>query len=63
MNNGAVKCGNLICRPVSGIYTKNPQQNGYIHVATIPKAASNISITELKNSMNLLGKSLNYYNN
>lgn len=58
MNNGAVRCGHLICRPVSGLYTKDPLSKGYVHVATIPIGASNISITELKNSMNLLGMSL-----
>jgi len=56
MNSGAVRCGVLICRPVSGIFTKNPLPSGYVHVATIPHGASNISITELKNSINFLGK-------
>lgn len=56
MNNGAVRCGNNICRPISGIFTKNPLPNGYIHIATIPAGASNISITELKSSNNFLGK-------
>jgi thrombospondin type-1 domain-containing protein 4 len=56
MNNGAVRCGDQICRPVSGLFTKNPLPEGYVHVATIPAGASNITITELKNSMNLLGE-------
>jgi hypothetical protein len=56
MNNGAVRCGELICRPISGLFTKNPIPEGYMHVATLPAGASNISITELKNSMNFLGK-------
>lgn len=61
MNSGAVRCGILICRPVTGLYTKNPLPNGYVHIATIPAGASNISITELKNSMNFLGKFELYY--
>lgn len=58
MNNGAVRCGDLICRPITGLFSKNPLPPGYMHVATIPTGSSNISITELKNSMNLLGKSV-----
>ncbi|XP_059620455.1 thrombospondin type-1 domain-containing protein 4 isoform X2 [Phlebotomus argentipes] len=54
MNNGAVRCGNLICRPISEIFTKNPLPTGYVHIATIPSGASNISVTEQKNSINLL---------
>uniref|UniRef100_A0A336LKH9 CSON007946 protein n=1 Tax=Culicoides sonorensis TaxID=179676 RepID=A0A336LKH9_CULSO len=54
MNSGAVKCGSHICRPITGIFTKNPLPNGYVNVATIPAGASNISITELKNSVNFL---------
>uniref|UniRef100_A0A7G3AZL0 Putative thrombospondin type-1 domain-containing protein 4 n=1 Tax=Lutzomyia longipalpis TaxID=7200 RepID=A0A7G3AZL0_LUTLO len=54
MNNGAVRCGNLICRPISEIFTKSPLPTGYVHIATIPSGASNISITEQKNSINLL---------
>uniref|UniRef100_A0A1L8E3F1 Putative thrombospondin type-1 domain-containing protein 4 n=1 Tax=Nyssomyia neivai TaxID=330878 RepID=A0A1L8E3F1_9DIPT len=54
MNNGAVRCGNLICRPISEIFTKTPLPTGYVHIATIPSGASNISITEQKNSINLL---------
>ena len=56
MNSGAVKCGSQICRPITGIFTKNPLSKGYVHVATIPAGASNISITELQNSVNFLGK-------
>lgn len=36
MNSGNVRCGNLICRPVSAIFAKNPLPNGYVHVVTIP---------------------------
>ncbi|GAB0094710.1 thrombospondin type-1 domain-containing protein 4 [Sergentomyia squamirostris] len=54
MNNGAVRCGTLICRPISEIFTKTPLPAGYVHIATIPSGASNISITEQKNSINLL---------
>lgn len=57
MNNGAVRCGSSVCRPVSNVFTKNPLPNGYVHIATIPIGASNISILELKNSENFLGKS------
>lgn len=56
MNNGAVRCGTTVCRPISGIYTKTNPNNGYVHVATIPAGASNITITELQNSQNYLGK-------
>uniref|UniRef100_A0A182LVC0 ADAMTS/ADAMTS-like Spacer 1 domain-containing protein n=1 Tax=Anopheles culicifacies TaxID=139723 RepID=A0A182LVC0_9DIPT len=56
MNNGAVRCGTTVCRPISGIYTKTNPNNGYVHVATIPVGASNITITELQNSQNYLGK-------
>lgn len=56
MNNGAVRCGHLVCRPVSGIFSQTNLSNGYHNVATIPVGASNISITELKNSANFLGK-------
>lgn len=56
-NSGAVSCGGLLCRPITGLFTRDPlPDDAYIHVATIPAGASNISITELKNSMNLLGK-------
>lgn len=56
-NSGAVACGGLLCRPLTGLYTRDPlPEDAYIHVAMIPAGASNISITELKNSMNLLGK-------
>ncbi|XP_053673801.1 thrombospondin type-1 domain-containing protein 4 [Anopheles nili] len=54
MNNGAVRCGTTVCRPISGIYTKTNPNNGYVHVATIPVGASNITITELQNSQNYL---------
>ncbi|XP_037825711.1 A disintegrin and metalloproteinase with thrombospondin motifs 6-like, partial [Lucilia sericata] len=54
-NSGAVSCGGLLCRPITGLFTRDPlPDDAYIHVATIPAGASNISITELKNSMNLL---------
>uniref|UniRef100_A0A1I8PD91 PLAC domain-containing protein n=1 Tax=Stomoxys calcitrans TaxID=35570 RepID=A0A1I8PD91_STOCA len=54
-NSGAVPCGGLLCRPLTGLYTRDPlPEDAYIHVAMIPAGASNISITELKNSMNLL---------
>ena len=56
MNNGAVRCGVSVCRPISGIFTKNPLTQGYHHVATIPSGASNITVTELQNSVNFLGK-------
>lgn len=54
-NSGSVSCGGLICRTITGIFTRNPlPEDAYVHVATIPAGASNISITELKNSINLL---------
>ncbi|XP_055923558.1 thrombospondin type-1 domain-containing protein 4 isoform X2 [Eupeodes corollae] len=54
-NSGTVSCGGLICRSITGIFTRNPlPEDAYVHVATIPAGASNISITELKNSINLL---------
>lgn len=56
MNNGAIRCGGSVCRPVSGVFTKNQLPNGYVHIATIPAGASNISVLELKNSENLLGE-------
>lgn len=56
MISETIKCGNQFCRPVTGIFTKNPIISGYTHVTTIPKGASNITITELKSSPNLLGK-------
>lgn len=56
-NSGAVGCGGLLCRPITGLFTRDPlPDDAYIHVATIPAGASNISITELKNSINLLGE-------
>lgn len=55
-HSGSVSCGGLLCRPVTGIFTRNPlPEHAYIHVTTLPVGASNISITELKNSINLLG--------
>lgn len=56
MNNGAIRCGGSVCRPVSGVFTKTQLPNGYVHIATIPAGASNISVLELKNSENLLGE-------
>ncbi|XP_051858406.1 thrombospondin type-1 domain-containing protein 4 isoform X1 [Drosophila albomicans] len=54
-NSGSVSCGGLLCRPVTGIFTRDPlPEDAYVHVSTIPAGASNISITELKNSANLL---------
>ncbi|XP_054741573.1 thrombospondin type-1 domain-containing protein 4 isoform X1 [Anastrepha obliqua] len=54
-NSGSVSCGGLICRPITGIFTRDPlPEDAYVHVATIPAGASNISITELGNSINLL---------
>ncbi|BFF94988.1 thrombospondin type-1 domain-containing protein 4 [Drosophila madeirensis] len=54
-HSGSVSCGGLLCRPVTRIFTQDPQPNdGLVHVATIPAGASNISITELRNSVNLL---------
>ncbi|XP_032595100.2 thrombospondin type-1 domain-containing protein 4-like isoform X1 [Drosophila grimshawi] len=54
-NSGSVSCGGLLCRPVTGIFTRDPlPEDAYVHVASIPAGASNISITELKNSANLL---------
>lgn len=57
MNSGNVRCGNSVCRPFSGLFVKNPLPNGYIHVTTIPAGASNVTITELRNSINFLGES------
>lgn len=57
MNSGNVRCGNSVCRPISGVFAKNPLQNGYIHVTTLPAGASNITVTELRNSINFLGES------
>ncbi|XP_070496473.1 thrombospondin type-1 domain-containing protein 4 isoform X2 [Chironomus tepperi] len=54
VNTGNVRCGSNICRPVSQIFGKNPLPNGYNHVATIPATASNITILELEDSINLL---------
>lgn len=55
-NSGSVSCGGLLCRPITGIFTRDPlPEDAYIHVTTIPAGASNISITELNNSINLLG--------
>ncbi len=31
MNNGAVRCGDLICRPITGLFSKNPLPSGYMH--------------------------------
>lgn len=59
MNSGNVRCGNSVCRPISGVFAKNPLPNGYVHVTTIPAGASNITITELRNSINFLGKHRN----
>lgn len=56
MNNGAVRCGDQVCQTISGLFTKATLPTGYTHIATIPIGSSNISVTELKNSMNLLGK-------
>lgn len=56
MNSGNVRCGNSVCRPISGVFAKNPLPNGYVHVTTLPAGASNITITELRNSINFLGK-------
>ncbi|XP_017042914.1 thrombospondin type-1 domain-containing protein 4 isoform X2 [Drosophila ficusphila] len=54
-HSGSVSCGGLLCRPVTGIFTRDPlPEHAYIHVTTLPVGASNISITELKNSINLL---------
>ncbi|KAH8287902.1 hypothetical protein KR018_006958, partial [Drosophila ironensis] len=54
-HSGSVSCGGLLCRPVTGIFTRDPlPESAYIHVVTLPVGASNISITELKNSINLL---------
>lgn len=55
VNTGNVRCGNTVCKPVSQIFTKNPLPNGYVHVTTIPATASNITISELEDSINLLG--------
>ena len=62
MNSGNVRCGNSVCRPISGVFAKNPLSNGYIHVTTIPAGASNITITELRNSINFLGERENHQN-
>lgn len=56
MNNGAVRCGTTVCNPVSKTFTETPISIGYANLATIPAGASNISILELKNSENYLGK-------
>ncbi|XP_044316123.1 thrombospondin type-1 domain-containing protein 4 [Drosophila rhopaloa] len=54
-HSGSVTCGGLLCRPVTGIFTRDPlPEHELIHVTTLPAGASNISITELKNSINLL---------
>lgn len=56
MNSGNVRCGSSVCRPISGVFAKNPLPNGYVHVTTIPAGASNVTITELRNSINFLGE-------
>ena len=55
MNNGAVHCGSRICRSVTKTFDGETVPNGYTHIATLPVGASNISITEMKSSSNLLG--------
>ncbi|XP_050084758.1 thrombospondin type-1 domain-containing protein 4-like [Anopheles aquasalis] len=59
MNNGAVRCGSTVCRTIHGIYTKTNPDNGYVHVATIPAGASNVTITELQHSQNYLALKAN----
>lgn len=56
MNNGAVRCGSTVCNQVRKIFTENPLPIGYYNIDIIPAGASNISILELKNSENYLGK-------
>lgn len=56
VNMGNVRCGNTICRPVSQIFVKNSLPNGYVHITTIPATASNITVLELEDSINLLGE-------
>ncbi|KAH8410574.1 hypothetical protein KR009_003813 [Drosophila setifemur] len=54
-HSGSVSCGGLLCRPVTGIFTRDPlPEHAFVHVTTLPVGASNISITELRNSINLL---------
>ncbi|XP_037958747.1 thrombospondin type-1 domain-containing protein 4 isoform X2 [Teleopsis dalmanni] len=54
-NSGSISCGGLLCRPITGLFTRDPlPDDAYVHVTNIPAGASNISITEIKNSINLL---------
>lgn len=56
VNIGSVSCGGLLCRPFTGIFTRSPlPDDAYVHIAFLPSGASNISITELQSSANLLG--------
>lgn len=55
------KCGvcggdNTSCHIISGIFTRRSLPYGYNKVATIPKGACNINITEIMPNANFLGK-------
>ena len=51
-------CGgdNSTCRVVSGLFTRPQLPVGYNLIAQIPRGACNITISELKQSRNYLGK-------
>ncbi len=54
------KCGvcagnNTSCHIISGIFTRRNLPDGYVKVATIPKRACHINITEMFPTRNYLG--------
>lgn len=51
-----LKCGSVLCKTISEVFSTPKLQYGYNLIKTIPAGAMNISIRQLQKSQNLLGE-------
>lgn len=50
------KCGSVLCRKVSEIFSQSKLTHGYNYITTIPMGAMNVTIRQMAKSSNLIGK-------
>ncbi|TMW41545.1 hypothetical protein DOY81_013376 [Sarcophaga bullata] len=48
------KCGSVLCRKVSEIFSQSKLNHGYNYITTIPMGAMNVTLRQLAKSSNLI---------